>query len=1058
MRKNFLELNNKIFLPTFLSFKKSLSGILILSFIQTFLLSSSVFANSTLSALQENAADLIPEASQNSAEMHVEHQNELQRLMQQPVPLSLQAEDQAVFLQGIQQFKRLGLSPEDVLAALKMGSSETADGIRYMYFEFNGDKWRIYKKKNVVRLTKCLSDEIRQQRNELRNLLGEEFEVYVAPTFDLNHTFELTISYRGSEVYRNKFQKKLNVNFQGPNRVIDIHNGYVTYRSGRTIYELPPNLANGGVDVNILDWKLESQDGVLYRIYRKSFGETAWSLLQDNVSGSRYLDANLDKSQSYLYEIRLVSNGQETVVEHSRSMNYDLPVMGPQNVLVLINTRDPGFVQTTETSLMDFLSLQDSDFEETASGERYNAKWHVFKNWDTGFSVPLGIYYAWQRNIPLKNIVFIDVPLEERADMTDAEFQSKVVDPIRHHMEERGLTQTIESIVSCWRFPIKAYHGGNGTEEPSWEEKLNYELTRSFMNGESFSLADRFDSGRRFSRAMGDLGFLTTRIDAPELADAKRMIDDAIWAEENYHFNDEAFRNSMDLMAYVDWEGPYEDINDCFLDAAGWIQNSNLFGEQGDHWDMAPNVNVSRFITPHDANQNGLLDNTFLFMGWYSYFQYQDVFEWARGSIGWSLDSASGRSFRNMEYDIKIGTPQQRTVRPWGANVIGHGAAASLGAVDEPFAGGHTSPDLFAYYLLRGYSFAEAGYFSSVEYSREGWQYAFNGDPLYTPFYSHGTLTRFEPILEGSEIVGRRHILKESMNGNSVYRDYNLQGRLIGERLGNGDTITHTPGGQTIVAQSPHDQMNIEIKVYSSDGQLIASYQIPGAGGDFDKDEISWNERDGLTVRRHYKDSSRLDIFNTDGLLINYDSEGQITGLSLVRVVDPHRETTSYEMRGQTQMESYTRVDGSAGERIHCIQMITGQTLAYEYEAGSDKITRILYTYNTRSIFTVEWQASQNLYEARSSIDSRVHFTFYTAPPCPSKLIELLNSSANIQGDFNQDGLIGVADYALWAARYSLDYVGPDDPADGNGDGYVNYFDYLIWVEQMGRSPNSPNS
>jgi hypothetical protein len=60
----------------------------------------------------------------------------------------------------------------------------------------------------------------------------------------------------------------------------------------------------------------------------------------------------------------------------------------------------------------------------------------------------------------------------------------------------------------------------------------------------------------------------------------------------------------------------------------------------------------------------------------------------------------------------------------------------------------------------------------------------------------------------------------------------------------------------------------------------------------------------------------------------------------------------------------------------------------------------------------------------------------------------LFNVPGNVPGDYNQNGVVDAADYALW--RDMLGQMGPGLPADGNGDGTVNDADYDLWRANFG--------
>jgi hypothetical protein len=59
--------------------------------------------------------------------------------------------------------------------------------------------------------------------------------------------------------------------------------------------------------------------------------------------------------------------------------------------------------------------------------------------------------------------------------------------------------------------------------------------------------------------------------------------------------------------------------------------------------------------------------------------------------------------------------------------------------------------------------------------------------------------------------------------------------------------------------------------------------------------------------------------------------------------------------------------------------------------------------------------------------------------------------------DYNRDGAVDAADYALWRKLNNLS--GTNLPADGNLNNQVNSADYSIWRANFGRSAfNAPGS
>lgn len=56
--------------------------------------------------------------------------------------------------------------------------------------------------------------------------------------------------------------------------------------------------------------------------------------------------------------------------------------------------------------------------------------------------------------------------------------------------------------------------------------------------------------------------------------------------------------------------------------------------------------------------------------------------------------------------------------------------------------------------------------------------------------------------------------------------------------------------------------------------------------------------------------------------------------------------------------------------------------------------------------------------------------------------------SPELDGDYNDDGLVNLADYTVW--RDNLSQVGANHPADSNGNGVVDTGDYTVWQSEFG--------
>ena len=105
------------------------------------------------------------------------------------------------------------------------------------------------------------------------------------------------------------------------------------------------------------------------------------------------------------------------------------------------------------------------------------------------------------------------------------------------------------------------------------------------------------------------------------------------------------------------------------------------------------------------------------YAGWYSYYNYNDCFDWNVGAIGGHLDSCSACDLR--------------ATTTWAGGALADGITATFGAVAEPYVAGMPEYDQFFRYLTEGASYGEAAYESTVV---GVWMMTWVGDPLYRPY------------------------------------------------------------------------------------------------------------------------------------------------------------------------------------------------------------------------------------------------------------------------------------------------------------------------------------
>ncbi|QDU57354.1 Ricin-type beta-trefoil lectin domain protein [Aeoliella mucimassa] len=83
---------------------------------------------------------------------------------------------------------------------------------------------------------------------------------------------------------------------------------------------------------------------------------------------------------------------------------------------------------------------------------------------------------------------------------------------------------------------------------------------------------------------------------------------------------------------------------------------------------------------------------------------------------------------------------------------------------------------------------------------------------------------------------------------------------------------------------------------------------------------------------------------------------------------------------------------------------------------------------------------------------SLADFQIYDYALTPEQIAALLPTNS---GDFNNDGIVNLADYTLWRDHLGLTGQALYSPGDANGDGAVDAADYSIWKANFGRTVSS---
>ena len=362
-------------------------------------------------------------------------------------------------------------------------------------------------------------------------------------------------------------------------------------------------------------------------------------------------------------------------------------------------------------------------------------------------SLALAKYYMRQRGIPESNLLEMALTLNETINRED--YNDYIIPKVRKKLEKLA-PQPIGALVTFYGMPLRiAQTPATGEEKqeiaainkkieeyekqlasaPVVREKIDA-LRRRLNAITTATDSAAVDSELMLVRADGYklkgwianpyfLEFqnqktsvdkrhvlLVSRLDGPDLATVRRMIDDAIATE----------KNGLQGVAYLDARYPpptaRPDNAYGFYDAALYEAKKILEKKMPVVMDEKPEL-----FPPNSC------PNAALYCGWYSLDHYIDSFTWKPGAVGYHIASGECTTLRLGD---------KANPYPWCPGILSHGAAATIGPVGEPYITAFPPPHLFFALLTSGKVTLGEAYLASLPYL--SWQMILVGDPLYRPF------------------------------------------------------------------------------------------------------------------------------------------------------------------------------------------------------------------------------------------------------------------------------------------------------------------------------------
>lgn len=335
----------------------------------------------------------------------------------------------------------------------------------------------------------------------------------------------------------------------------------------------------------------------------------------------------------------------------------------------------------------------------------------------------LARFYMKQRQIPQKNLLVLQTAVNE--GIPRHFYDDEIAAPVRKFLEDKP---KISCLVLFYGLPLRINghllpvgdleqeqeqdHSSRRKRDP--EASVDSEL--SLVKIDNPPVADWLPNPyfvqfqKQKTRYQKGQVLMVARLDGPDAATVKRIIDESLLIEEK----------GLTGTAYFDarWPQPEDD-----KELSGYTLYDNAIHRA---------AKITGKVLPVVLNeedalfQHGEAPNSALYCGWYSLAQYQDAFDWQPGAVAYHIASAECTTLKKKGSQV------------WCKRLLEDGVAATIGPVAEPYVQAFPFPQVFFGLLLDGdFNLVEAYYLSLPFIS---WKMVLIGDPLYQPFRQRGIL------------------------------------------------------------------------------------------------------------------------------------------------------------------------------------------------------------------------------------------------------------------------------------------------------------------------------
>ena len=333
-------------------------------------------------------------------------------------------------------------------------------------------------------------------------------------------------------------------------------------------------------------------------------------------------------------------------------------------------------------------------------------------------SAAIATYYANQRAIPSTNLCPVTLPDPTLAYLASTDYSNAIKAPIRDCLSRVGRDKILYIVLAYMRpYRVMATSGKQYALDSYLADIWDQYSTADFDDAPQAShpyYADVQSQGNVYAPFV-PLSIFRMRQGVPLIYSVWRL--DGATPETARGLIDRAIAGSSDTLSgsgYIDRLGPVSDSVDAGLGQGEWDlkRAAELIARAG--YTTIEDENPEEFGTSPAAL---MCPNAVFYAGWYSYDNYNDVFSWNPGAIGFHLDSASAADPRGGAN--------------WAANALRRGITVTAGAVSEPYLEGLPRPAGLFRNLLEGANVGDA-FLRNTRWLK--WMIVNIGDPLYRPF------------------------------------------------------------------------------------------------------------------------------------------------------------------------------------------------------------------------------------------------------------------------------------------------------------------------------------